>query len=190
MRTASAIVSVDGPLNLLNAIRTAVSVEARGKGVLTASTTRFATPATSPRPTPTASRRSGLPKLGVLGLRRTLKSATFYLFVDQATHLCAPSSTSAMLAELPKVDIVYLYIQPSLAVARALVADGVRGIVFAGTGAGLLSTAEREALTPFLGGPIETRPVLVRSNRTGNGRGVIAQEQRKRWNDSSRHVDI
>ena len=80
------------------------------------------------------------------------------------------------LKELPKVDIVYSYVQPSLAMAKALVADGVRGIVFAGTGAGLLSTGEREALTPFLSLPVDTRPVLVRSNRTGNGR-VVAQEQ-------------
>jgi L-asparaginase/Glu-tRNA(Gln) amidotransferase subunit D len=45
MRPAFAI-SADGPLNLLNAIRTAVSAEARRKA-----------PATSPRPTPTASSR-------------------------------------------------------------------------------------------------------------------------------------
>lgn len=42
--------------------------------------------------------------------------------------------------------------------------------VFAGTGDGLLSTGEREALTPIVAMPAASRPVLVRSNRTGNGR--------------------
>ena len=56
-----------------------------------------------------------------------------------------------------------------------MVAEGVSGIVFAGTGAGLLSTGEREALEPLLSLPLASRPVLVRSNRTGSGR-VVARE--------------
>lgn len=56
-----------------------------------------------------------------------------------------------------------------------MVAEGVSGIVFAGTGAGLLSTREREALEPLLSVPLVTRPVLVRSSRTGSGR-VVARE--------------
>ena len=44
-----------------------------------------------------------------------------------------------------------------------------------GPGAGLTSTAEREALKPLTTLPAAARPVIVRSNRTGNGR-VIAQK--------------
>ena len=51
-------------------------------------------------------------------------------------------------------------------------ADGVRGIVIAGTGAGTMSAAEREALSPLLRLPADARPVVVRSNRTGNGRVI------------------
>ena len=76
------------------------------------------------------------------------------------------------LTTLPKVDIAYSYIQPSPAVYKALVADGVRGIVLAGTGAGLVSSGELEALKAVLTGPEASRPVIVRSNRTGNGRVV------------------
>ena len=47
---------------------------------------------------------------------------------------------------------------------------------FAGTGAGLISTAERAALKPLLDLPAAARPVLVRSNRTGNGRVVALAE--------------
>ena len=74
------------------------------------------------------------------------------------------------LTELPQTDIVYSYVQPSTKMAEALLASGARGIVFAGTGDGLLSTGEREALKPIVAMPAAARPVLVRSNRTGNGR--------------------
>jgi L-asparaginase len=56
------------------------------------------------------------------------------------------------------------------------VASGDRGIVFAGTGSGVLTSFEKQALQPVLSLPAATRPVLVRSSRTGNGR-VIAREE-------------
>jgi L-asparaginase len=59
---------------------------------------------------------------------------------------------------------------------RALVASGVKGIVFAGTGAGLVSTFEKAALKQVLSMPLDSRPILVRSSRTGSGR-VAAREE-------------
>ena len=53
---------------------------------------------------------------------------------------------------------------------------GTQGIVFAGTGAGLVSTAERASVKPLLDLPAATRPVLVRSSRVGNGRVVALAE--------------
>jgi L-asparaginase len=173
MRPASAI-SADGPLNLLNAIRTAVSPESRGKGVLAVLNDEINGARDVTKTNTYRVETFRAPELGLLGYVDADK-VTFYRSSTKR-HTLRSEFDVSQLKELPKVDIVYSYIQPSLAVARALVADGVRGIVFAGTGAGLMSTAERDALTPFLGGPVETRPVLVRSNRTGNGR-VIAQEQ-------------
>jgi L-asparaginase len=61
-------------------------------------------------------------------------------------------------------------------VIQALVASGVKGIVFAGTGAGLISNSEKLALKPVLSVPVASRPVMVRSSRTGNGR-VVAREE-------------
>ena len=50
-------------------------------------------------------------------------------------------------------------------------------MVFAGTGAGLISNAERLALKPgVLLLPAGSRPVMVRSSRTGNGR-VVGREE-------------
>jgi L-asparaginase len=39
-----------------------------------------------------------------------------------------------------------------------------------------VSTAERSALKPLLSAPAAKRPVIVRSNRTGNGR-VISRDE-------------
>ncbi|HYI92451.1 MAG TPA: hypothetical protein VEX68_02815 [Bryobacteraceae bacterium] len=78
--------------------------------------------------------------------------------------------------DLPSVEIVYSYVQPSPLVIRALVSGGVRGIVFAGTGAGLLSSGEAETLNELLDPDPAKRPVLVRSNRTGSGRVVSYPE--------------
>ena len=73
------------------------------------------------------------------------------------------------------MQILYSYVQPNTVLAKALVADDVRGIVFAGTGAGSLSKAEMAALKPLIELPAQLRPVLVRSSRTGNGR-VISRD--------------
>lgn len=80
------------------------------------------------------------------------------------------------ISKLPTVDIVYSYVEPNPAVIQALVASGVKGIVFAGTGAGLISNSEKLALKPVLSVPVASRPVMVRSSRTGNGR-VVAREE-------------
>ena len=54
--------------------------------------------------------------------------------------------------------------------------NGVRGIVFAGTGAGGLTDLERDATTAILSSPSGAKPVVVRSSRTGTGR-VIARKE-------------
>src|SRR5947207_186740 len=51
-----------------------------------------------------------------------------------------------------------------------------QGIVFAGTGAGLISSFEKLALKTAMSSSIDSRPVFVRSSRTGNGR-VVARDE-------------
>ena len=57
-------------------------------------------------------------------------------------------------------------------VIQALVKSGVQGIVFAGTGAGGLSSFEKSALKALVPSVAEGGPVLVRSSRVGNGRVI------------------
>jgi L-asparaginase len=173
MRPASAI-SADGPLNLLNAVRTAVSNEARGKGVLVVLNDEIngARDVTKTNTYRVETFRS--PELGLLGYVDADAVAFYRASVKR--HTTRSEFDVKGLTTLPQVDILYSYVQPSPVMAQALVTAGARGIVLAGTGAGLVSTGEREALKPILALPAETRPVIVRSNRTGNGR-VIAQRE-------------
>lgn len=173
MRPASAI-SADGPLNLLNAVRTAVSREARGKGALVVLNDEInaAREVTKTNTYRVETFRGG--ELGLLGYVDA--DAVVFYRASVKRHTTRSEFDVRGLKTLPAVDILYSYVQPNTTLAQALVASGVKGIVLAGTGAGLVSTAEREALAPLLSQPASTRPVVVRSNRTGNGR-VVALEQ-------------
>ncbi len=173
MRPASAI-SADGPLNLLNAIRAAVSKEAVGKGVIVVLNDEINAAREVTKTNTYRVETFKAPELGLLGY----VDADRVVFYRQSTkrHTARSEFDVTGRTSLPAVEILYSYIQPSTIMAEALAASGVQGIVFAGTGAGLISTAERASLKPLLDRPAATRPVLVRSNRTGNGRVVPLPE--------------
>lgn len=172
-RPATAI-SADGPLNLLNAIRTASSPEARGKGALIVMNEEInaARDVTKTNTYRVETFRS--PELGYLGYVDADK-VTFYR-TSTKRHTVNSEFDVSRINQLPKVDILYSYVEPNGAMIQALVASGVKGIVFAGTGAGVLSSFERSALKAVLSLPAASRPVLVRSSRVGNGR-VVAREE-------------
>ncbi len=173
MRPASAI-SADGPLNLLNAVRTAASKDAVGKGTLVVlnDEVNAARDATKTNTYRVETFRSG--ELGLLGYVDADKVALYRAPLRR--HTTRSEFDVRALANLPAVDILYSYVEPSTALVAALTAGGVQGIVVAGTGAGGMSTRERDAFKPLLSGPEATRPVVVRSNRTGNGR-VLPQAE-------------
>jgi L-asparaginase len=170
MRPASAI-SADGPLNLLNAVRTASAKASVGRGVLVVLNDEINGARDVTKTNTYRVETFRAPELGLLG----------YVDADAVTFYRETAKRHTTRAEfdvrgrsgLPAVDIVYSYVEPSTAMIAALGAAGVPGIVLAGTGAGLVSARERDALQALATLPPERRPIVVRSNRTGNGR-VIA----------------
>lgn len=173
MRPATAI-SADGPLNLLNAIRTASAPAARGKGVLIVMNDEIngARDVTKTNTLRVDTFRA--PDLGVLGYVNEDKVSFYHAPTTRHTHT-SEFDISAVKA-LPKVEIVYSYVEPDAAIIQAVVSRGTKGIVFAGTGAGDLSSFEESVVTTLLSMPAQSRPVLVRSSRVGNGR-VTAREE-------------
>jgi L-asparaginase len=167
MRPASAI-SADGPLNLLNAVRAAIAKDAAGKGTLVVLNDEInaARDVTKTNTYRVETFRSG--DLGLLGYVDADRVALYRAPLKR--HTTRSEFDVGSLTALPVVDILYSYVAPSPVLAAALVAGGVRGIVVAGTGAGLMSTAERDAIKALAAGNEASRPIVVRSNRTGNGR--------------------
>ncbi len=167
MRPATAI-SADGPLNLLNAVRTAASPAARGKGVLLILNDEInaARDVTKTNTLRVETFRS--PDLGYLGFVDGDK-LSFYRSPTRR-HTAQSEFDVTGLQELPAVEILYSYVQPNPILIEALLTSGVKGIVMAGTGAGLISNIEKDALAKAKG------TVIVRSNRTGSGR-VPAREE-------------
>ena len=168
-RPATAI-SADGPLNLLNAVRTAASADARGKGVLIVMNDEINAARDVTKTNTYRVETFRAPELGFLGYVDADK-VSFYR-ASTRRHTVTSEFDVARIAALPAVEILYSYVQANPATIQALVAGGAKGIVFAGTGAGTLSGVETAALKQVASLPAASRPVLVRSSRTGNGRVV------------------
>ena len=169
MRPATAI-SADGPLNLLNAVRTAISRDARGKGALIVMNDEIngARDVTKTNTFRVETFRS--PELGALGYVDDDKVA-FYR-ASTRRHTIDSEFDVSSLTQLPRVDIVYSYVEPDTAMIEAVAAGTAKGLVLAGTGAGAMSTFEKAALAALAKRPAAARPVIVRSSRVGNGRVI------------------
>ena len=173
MRPATAM-SADGPLNLLNAVRTAIAPQSRSKGTLIVLNDAINAARDTTKTNTLRVETFRAPELGILGYVDEDKVS----FYRQSTrrHTANSEFDVTSLSQLPKVSILYSYIEPDVSAIKAAVSSGARGLVFAGTGNGALSLAEETALKEVLAMPAASRPVLVRSSRTGNGRVLPSNE--------------
>jgi L-asparaginase len=173
MRPATAM-SADGPLNLLNAVRTAISPQARGKGVLIVLNDEINAARETTKTNTLRVQTFKAPEFGILGYVDE-DTVAFYRSTTRR-HTTASEFNVTSLTRLPQVAILYSYVEPDVAALKAVVAGGAKGIVFAGTGNGALSMGEEIALKDVVSMPAATRPVLVRSSRVGNGRVLPSRE--------------
>ena len=164
-RPATAI-SADGPLNLLNAVRTAAAPQARGKGVLVVMNDEIngARDVTKSNTYRVETFRSG--ELGFLGYVDDDR-VTFYR-MSTRRHTAHSEFDVQNVGTFPRVEIIASYADASVAPLHALAREGVDGIVIAAPGAGSLSDREIAAIQQIAASP--GAPIIVRSSRTGNGR--------------------
>ncbi len=164
MRPASAL-SADGPLNLVNAVRLAASVAARGLGTLALldDTIHGARDVTKSDTMRVSAFRDGAS--GPLG------------WVDGDGRVIikhVPSRGASLrgrfagvdLRALQRVDVVISYQGADGVLIDAAVAAGARGIVSAGTGAGYPTPGEVEALERATAAGV----TVVQATRVGAGR--------------------
>jgi L-asparaginase len=166
--------SADGPLNLVNAVRTAAAPESRGRGVLVLLNDEInaARDVTKSNTYRAETFRSG--ELGFLGYVDQDRVA--YYRTPDKRHTTNSEFDVSVIADFPKVDVLYAYAGSNNALLLdTLQRAGVQGIVYACTGAGTVSASDKEAI-----GRIQSvsgaKPVFVRSTRVSNGR-VIARKE-------------
>lgn len=164
-----ATIGNDGDRNLLDAVRVAVSPEARGKGVLVVlneeiQSARSVTKSNQ-RPSGFSSR-----SLGLLGTVE-LDQVTFY---QQPTRRHTVDSELELPArdELPRVDVVATYAGADGVAVRAFVEAGARGIVV--NGFSYSGKPHRNQL-PALEEARERGVAIVQVNRGGDGRMPIEE---------------
>ena len=167
--------SADGPLNLVNAVRTAAAPESRGRGVLVLLNDEInaARDVTKSNTYRAETFRSG--ELGFLGYVDQDRVA--YYRTPGKRHTTNSEFDVSVIADFPKVDVLYAYAGSNNALLLdTLQRAGVQGIVYACTGAGTVSAPDKEAIGRIKNLSADMKPVFVRSTRVSNGR-VIARKE-------------
>ncbi|AHG93645.1 Asparaginase/glutaminase (plasmid) [Gemmatirosa kalamazoonensis] len=152
-------VGIDGPANLLAAVRIAASPASRGRGTMVVlndeiMAARDATKLNTVRPDAFAAPYRG--DLGVADPERVV--------FHREPHR-APTFDLAGVSELPRVDVVYAYVGADGAAVDAFVAAGAKGLVVAGAGRGGTPSAMRQAIDRAMANGV----VVVDGSRVGSG---------------------
>ena len=171
-RPASAL-STDAGMNLVNAVRTAASPDARGLGVLVLLNDEIHAAREVTKTSTFRLQTFRSPDFGVLGHADGDRVA-FYR-APLRRHMPDTEFDIRGLPALPRVDIVYAYVGSDGAAVRAFLAAGAAGIVSAGFAPGFPGTAD----AALLADAVRQGVVVVQSTRAGSGRtfqGTRARE--------------
>ena len=118
MRPATAI-SADGPLNLLNAVRTAISPDAKGKGTLIVLNDEINAARDTTKTNTLRVETFRSPELGILGYIDEDK-VSFYRATTKR-HTANSEFDVTALTALPKVSILYSYIEPDASLIQSAI---------------------------------------------------------------------
>jgi len=163
MRPFTAI-SRDGPFNLYNSVRVAITPEAVGKGVMvvlddTIHSARFVTKGNTYHVDTFVDR-----DIGPLGF--TDSDRVVFYRTPLSRHTSNSEFDVSILETLPMVDIVYGYQEASAAPLEALITAGAKGIIL-NDGAPSFKKGSLKALSEGI--------VVVQSDRKGSGRVVLSE---------------
>jgi L-asparaginase len=162
MRPSTAM-SADGPINLYNAVITAGSQDAVGKGVLVVMNDQINAARDVTKTNTTTTDTFKTPELGMLGY--VIGGQPHFYRASTRKHTADTEFDVSKLTALPQVDIAYTYANVGPTAVNALVAAGAKGLIHAGVGDGSLPTKVRPALSAAR----QKGVVLVRASRVGQG---------------------
>ncbi|MEM7254106.1 MAG: asparaginase [Pseudomonadota bacterium] len=163
-RPATAI-SADGPINLVNAVRTAGSPNAHGKGVLVLLNDEIHAAREVTKTSTFRMQTFRTPDFGVLGHA----DADQIAFYRAPLRRVAPNTSFhvSTATRLPRVDILMSYAGADGRDVDAFVQAGAKGLVVAGFAPGLLPPGQLDALNR-----VADEVAIVQASRVGSGRVV------------------
>lgn len=174
MRPATAL-SADGPLDLLNAVKTAACREAAGQGVMVVMNdiimaARYATKTSAFK----VEAFQAVP-YGQLG---TIAGGKVYFEAQvKKRHTLQSVFAGKNYEVLPRVDIIYTHCDDDGVLIDAAVKAGAQGIVYAGSGMGSVHCGAEQALVQAAKHGI----IVVRSTRVSEGRVLPANSK---WDEA------
>lgn len=173
--------SSDSPKNFLQAVRVAVSDEARGKGVLVVTNDVINAARDVSKDISTRLETYSSRDIGALGFVDDDRVTFYRIPVKQ--HTLATPFNALRIEKLPRVDIVYTYAGADGALIDAAVAHGAQGIVIAGFPTGVATPVMDESIRRAVARGI---PVVM-TNRGGKGRVMDKKPEEARplvWGDN------
>lgn len=162
MRPVTAM-SADGPMNLYNAITLAASEKAIDKGVLVALNDTVNCSREVTKTNTMLQDSFQAPDLGYLGYIQG--GIPYFYRLPARKHTMGSQFDTIGMADLPKVEIIYGYVNSSPVLAEAAVQAGAKGIIYAGLGNGNMS----EQIKRVLANLAQQGIVIVRSTRVSSG---------------------
>ncbi len=168
----SSALSSDAGLNLVNAIRTAASPEARGLGVLVCLNDEIQAAREVTKTSTGRLQTFRSPDVGVLG-HADGDRISFY---RRPLRRAAPDTEFDIRAldALPRVDIAYSYTGDDGTATRAFMAVGAKGIIAAAFAPGMLTPAETATFKEAIAAGV----TVVLATRVGSGRAFLAKPLR------------
>ena len=162
MRPSTAV-SADGPLNLYNAVGVAADPNAKGRGVMVVMNDWIHGAHSLTKTSTTAVQTFLSPARGLVGVA-TYGKNDFY-GVPPWKHTAQSEFDITNVTKLPRVDILFAYLDMAPELIDASVASGAKGIVIAGVGNGNMTKASVEAAARA----VKKGVVVVRSSRVATG---------------------
>jgi L-asparaginase len=158
----SSALSADGPLNLLNAVRVAISPDAAGRGVLTCMSDRIGAARFIAKRHTSAPDAFRSDEQGFVG---AVNGAEIDFFSRAGAREAPRFRLDSIGGDLPRVTIVYGHLGMDSRMIKLAIQDGASGIVVAATGNGSMPAAIKPALAQARDAGIP----VVRASRVGSG---------------------
>lgn len=171
MRPATAV-SADGPLNIINAVKTAICAESAGMGVLVVMNDEIYSGRDVTKTNTVNVATFKAPNGGALGC--LVGGKVRYYYSSIRPHTLRSEFDVSKTKKLPRVDIIYTHVGEDGVFVQAARAAGARGIIYAGSGMGSI----HEGAEPALQEAVQQGVVVARCSRTGSG---VVAEGIERW---------